>query len=175
MDFYEAVEARRSVRKYRFDEIPQEALDRMLKAVELAPSAKNLQPYNIILVKDRERIRQLAATTRNMTFIEEAPLVAVIIADPSRAYAYMCGNESSFWIDAAIAMEHLILAATAEGLGTCWIGAFREEEAREVLKVPQGLRITGMTPLGFPAEVPERKPRKSYKELLFFDEWGKSD
>ena len=169
------VEARKSMRKYRPDGIPQEVLDRMLNAVELAPSAKNLQPYNIILVKDRERIKQLAATTRNMTFIEEAPLIAVIVADPSRAYAHLGGNESSFWIDAAIAMEHLVLAAAAEGLGTCWIGAFREEEAREVLKVPQGLRIIGMTPIGFPAEVPQRKSRKNFKELLFFEEWGKSE
>jgi len=174
MDFYEVIDKRKSVRKYLPDEIPAESLERILSAVELAPSAKNLQPYNIVLVRDKEKIKRLAASTRNMTFMEEAPLVAVMVADPASAYTHLGGNESSFWVDAAIAMEHLVLAATNEGLATCWIGAFRENEAREVLKVPQERRIVGMTPIGFPAEMPERKPRKAIKELLFFEEWGKT-
>ena len=174
MEFYETVEKRKSIRKYRETPIDDDTmLARILKAVELSPSAKNLQPYNLIIVRDKEKIQELAGTTRNMTFIGEAPMVIAIVADPARAYGWIGGKDSSFWIDSAIAMEHLVLAAASEGLGTCWIGAFDEDAAKSVLKVPEHLRIVGMTPLGVSAQEPERKPRKGFKELLFFEEWGR--
>lgn len=174
MEFFDAVKSRRSIRKYKPDRIGKGDLEKILEAARLSPSAKNLQPYKFILVDDRTIISGLLGACRNQAFIGEAPLVIVACADPSAAYNTLGGRENSAYVDAAIAMEHLVLAATAVGLGTCWIGTFSEEKVREVLDVPGDWRVVALTPIGKPAEKPAARPKKSKSELFFLNAWGKA-
>lgn len=174
MEFLEAIRSRRSIRKYRPDRLENGDLEKLLEAARLAPSAKNLQPYKFILVDDKTIISGLVEACRNQTFIGEAPLVAVACVNPAEAYGTLGGHENSAYVDAAIAMEHLVLAATALGLGTCWVGAFSEEKVREVLDVPGDWRVVALTPIGKPAENPSTRPKKSKGELFFLNAWGKA-
>ncbi len=173
MEFLKAVESRRSIRKYKPEGIGKENLKKILDAARFAPSAKNIQPYRFILVDDRETLSRLAIACRNQTFIGEAPLVIVACANPSAAYNTLGGSGNSAYLDTAIAMEHLVLAAADLGLGTCWIGAFSEGDVKKVLGVPADWRVVALTPLGKPAEKPAARPKKSVKELFFSNYWGR--
>lgn len=174
MEFFEAIKSRRSIRKYKPDRLEKGDLEKVLEAARLAPSAKNLQPYKFILVDDRTIISGLVGACRNQTFIGEAPLVIVMCVNPAEASGTLGGRENSAYVDAAIAMEHLVLAATALGLGACWIGSFSEEKVREVLDVPGDWRVVAVTPIGKPAEKPAARPKKSKSELFFLNAWGKA-
>lgn len=172
MDIYEVISRRKSVRAYRADEIPTEVLQRILEAARLAPSAKNIQPWRFIVVRDRQRIADLAVACNNQSFIAQAPVVICGCALEKICYRGMGGYWNSWAVDLAIALEHIMLAATAEGLGTCWIGAFREAAVRELLKIPADVKIVALTPLGYPAEVPKARPRKPLSEIVCEEEWN---
>lgn len=176
MNVMDAIRARRSVRKYRPDPIPSQLLERMKEALRLAPSACNYQPWTFILVQDAALKRGLAEACRNQSFIAEAPVVVVGVGHPDRAYKKMGGTGNSVEVDLAIALDHLTLAAAAEGLGTCWIGAFSEEQVKSLLGIPAGLRVVALTPLGYPDKtMPERTPpgpnRKPVSELFRVDRY----
>ncbi|RKX68681.1 nitroreductase [candidate division WOR-3 bacterium] len=173
MDFYEVVRKRLSVRRYRPDPIPDEVLNRILEAGRLAPSAKNLQPWHFIVVKDERLRKELAVACRNQHFIAEAPVVVCGCADRNRCYAKMGGIIHSYPVDLGIAMEHIILAATAEGLGTCWIGAFEEPEVKRILAIPDHLTVVALTPIGYPAVQPQPRSRKPLDEIVSFDYYRK--
>ncbi len=152
MDVMEAIRTRRSVRAYRPDPIPKKILDRMKEALRLAPSACNLQPWTFIFVQDAALRRSLAEVCRKQSFIGEAPVIVVGVGHPERAYKKMRGEDNSVDVDLTIALDHLTLAAAAEGLGTCWIGAFGEEQVKELLGIPRTARVVAITALGFPAD-----------------------
>lgn len=173
MEFLKAVGSRRSIRKYRPEGVDKEDIKKILEAARLAPSAKNLQPYRFIIVDERETISKLVVACRNQTFIGEAPLVIVACANPLAAYNTLGGSGNSAYVDTAIAMEHIVLAAADLGLGTCWIGAFSEPAVKEILGVPAEWRVVALTPLGKPAEKPAARPKKQTKELLFLNRWGR--
>ena len=168
MAFIDLVRQRRSVRKYRPDPVPVAQLDYVLEAARLAPSWANGQCCTYLVVTD-ERVRHELALAGN-DWIAQAPVIIVICADPKQSG--MKGDQPYYMLDAGIAMEHLVLAAAEQGLGTCWIGWFDEEKARQALGVPAELRIVASTPLGYPAEEPEARPRKSLAELVHRDRWG---
>ena len=171
MEYYHAVSSRRSIRKYRPDPVPPQALHRIFEAVREAPSAKNIQPWKFILVKDPENRKRLVEACNKQAFLAEAPLVVVACGWPAQAYHRMGGSLSSLPIDLGIAMEHLVLAATAEGLGTCWIGAFTESAVKEILQVPPEASVVALTPLGLPADVPAPRPRKPLAEIVAWETW----
>lgn len=167
MDVYSAMRERRSVRAYRPDPVPEEALRRMLEAARLAPSAKNLQPWKLVVVRDPERRRRLAEAAYGQDFVAEAPVVIAAVAlDPERVMR--CGVPS-YAVDVAIAVDHLTLAAVQEGLGTCWIGSFSQEEVRRVLGVPERYRVVALLPVGYPADEPLPKWRKGLDELVCYE------
>ncbi len=170
MDFYEVVRKRRSIRRYLPKKVEEEKLNRILEAARLAPSAANKQPWRFIVVKSKELKGKLRAAYDKDWFIE-APAIIVACADPREAWIRSDGEE--YWkVDVAIALEHLVLAAANEGLGTCWIAAFKEEEVKKTLKIPNHVRVVAMTPLGYPAE--EKGPvskRKKLSELIHYEEW----
>jgi len=125
MDIYEIIKARRSVRAYEDRPVSDELLGRLLEAARWAPSASNLQPWKLVVVRDAGRRRDLAVAARQQLFIAQAPVVVAAVAlDPGRL---MPCEVPPYAVDAAIAIDHLTLAAAAEGLGTCWIGAFVQE------------------------------------------------
>lgn len=160
MDILEAIRIRRSVRAYSSRPIPDEAMLRMRQALRFAPSACNFQPWRFIFVTDGELRRELGRLANEQLWIADAPVIVVACAIPRDAYKGMGGYGNSAEIDVAIAVDHLTLAAVAEGLGTCWIGAFKEAGAQKLLQVPAEAKVVAMTPLGFPASPDMNRPLK---------------
>lgn len=170
MEFYEVVKKRRSIRKYKPIPVEEDKLARVLEAGRLAPSAANRQPWHFIVVKD-PKVKEELRKAYNRDWFVNAPVIIAVCADPTKAWRRADGEE--FWkVDAAIAMEHIVLAATNEGLGTCWICAFNEAEAKKALRIPEHIRVVAMTPLGYPDEVKgEVTDRKPMSEILHYDGW----
>lgn len=169
MEVLEAIRKRRSIRKYKRDPIQEDAFQRILEAGRLAPSGKNFQPWKFIIVRDEGIKRKLAEASARQYFIAEAPIIIVACGFPEQSYARLGRYMSSWVVDVAIAVEHMMLQATAEGLGTCWIGAFEEKEVKKILQVPEEVRVLGLTPLGYPAENPEARPRKPLEQIISYD------
>ena len=151
MHVLEAIKTRRSVRSYSSRPIPAEVMERMRCSLRYAPSACNYQPWRFILVTDETLRRQLSQAANDQLWMADAPVTVVACGLPEQAYKCMAGYGNSVEIDVAIALDHLSLAAVAEGLGTCWIGAFREEEVKRLLEIPEEAKVVGMMPLGYPA------------------------
>jgi nitroreductase len=169
MSIMEVIKERRSVRRYRPDPIPEEVLLRVLDAARFSPSGKNLQPWKFILVRENMLKQRLVEASGRQSFIAEAPVVIVACGFPDRCYSRM-GNYMKSWpVDVAIAVEHLILQAQEEGLGTCWIGAFEEREVKSILNVPNGVRVLALTPLGYPDENPASRGRKRLEKIVSYD------
>ena len=166
MEFYEVVKARRSVRKYKVMAVEKEKIDRILEAARLAPSAANIQPCQFFVVQSTDVKRQLKAAYAPDWF-HNAPVIIVGCVDTRLAWRRSDGKSYAD-VDLAIAMEHIILAATAEGLGTCWIGAFNPEPVRQALQLPAELEPVAMTPLGHPEVMPAPKQRKPLTETVKF-------
>ena len=176
MELYQVLEDRRSVRKYKPDPVPSEKLDRLLEAARIAPSWSNKQCWRFIVVGEEERKKALAASMpesnpARKAVGETAPLVLVLCADPAESGKQ--DNKDYYLLDAGLAMQQLMLAAHAEGLGTCWVAWFDEEKARAACAVPPDYRIVGLTPLGVPEKQPSARPRKELGQIAFGEEWGR--
>ncbi len=172
MEFYEVIRQRLSVRAYKPDPVPDDVLNRILEAGRLAPSAKNFQPWKFIVVKDEKIKQELVPACRNQMFIAQAPIVICACAVLEQAWKGMGGYWSAAEVDVTIALEHIILAAANEGLGTCWIGAFIEEEVRRVLGIPAGVKPVALTPIGYPAQESKPRPRKGLGEIVCYDRYS---
>lgn len=164
MDVFEAIRTRRSVRKFRPKPVPDENLETILEAGRLAPSAGNRQPWRFVVVKDPERKRALAKAAGYQMFIADAGVIIAALGDPGASPRW-------FRQDPMIAVEHMVLAATALGYGTCWVGAFDEEEVKRILKIPDELKVIVLLPIGFPDESPTPKARKPLKEIVFLEKY----
>lgn len=171
MDVFEAIKTRRSIRDYRPDRVPEEKLLRCLEAFRLAPSACNYQPWRAIVVRDPKTKERLAEASFGQYFIAEADVVIVACGWEARAYKRMGGYWNALAVDVAIAVDHLTLMAQAEGLGTCWIGAFDEQKVRDVLGIPSDVMVVALTPLGFPAGPARATPRKPLEEIVCYEKW----
>ena len=170
MDFQKLIRQRYSVRAYRGDPVPTAVLDRVLEAALLAPTACNRQAFRIIVIKTAEREADLRRVYRQPWFVQ-APLVVAVVGLPGENWKRSDGH-NYYDVDCAIVMDHLILAAADEGLGTCWIGAFDPAAAREVLGLPAGAEPVAFTPLGLPADEPRPKKRKALGELVRYGKWA---
>ena len=168
MDFFETVHARQSVRAYQSKPVEPRQLEAILSAANQAPSAGNLQGYQILVVRDAPTMRSLAKAALDQRFIAQASIVLVFCADPTRSGAkYGAVGERLYCVqDATIATAYAQLAATALGLATCWIGAFPQEEVAKLLGLRAGLRPIAMLPVGWPAETPPRTSRRSLDDLV---------
>lgn len=163
MDIYEAIRNRRSVRMYLDKPVEQDKLERVLDAGRLSPSARNTQGRKFVVVRDPAVRRDLAELCEQ-GFVAKAPVVvAVVTMEPNRIM--YCGIPAGP-VDCAIAIDHMTLAAMAEGLGTCWIGHFDQARCCKLLGVPEGLKIVEMMLLGYPAEEPKAKSRKQLSEVV---------
>ncbi len=172
MDFYEVIKKRRSVRKYKPDPIPDDVLKRILEAGRIAPSAKNIQPWKFVVIKDPENKKRIAEACRGQHWVADADVIVCGCALEKIAWGRMGGYMSSFAVDLAIAMDHIILAAANEGLGTCWIGAFEEKKVKELLNIPEDVRVVALTPIGYPAEEPKDRGRKDFKEIFVYEKYS---
>ena len=169
MEFLELVEKRYSVRDYRSDDVEDEKLNTVLEAARLAPTAVNYQPFQIIVMHTKSRENELKRIYPAEWFVQP-PLIICICAVRDKAWTRRDGK-NFMDIDATIVMDHIILAATSVGLGTCWIGAFDAAATKEVLNLPEGIEPVLFTPLGYPADEPGTKIRKDLSELVRYEYW----
>ena len=169
MNIYEIIQTRRSVRSFREDLISEETLKKILEAARLAPTAQNDQNFKLVIVQDKEK-RQALAKAADQRFIAEAPVIIVAVSlDPDDV---MDSDVPTYAMDLAIVLDHITLAAVEEKLGTCWIGAFSQEETKKVLDIPEKYKIAGMMPLGVPYDEPGVKTRKNIKQLISYDNFS---
>jgi nitroreductase len=166
MEYFEAIKQRHSVRSYRPDPVEKEKLQMILEAARLAPTAANRQAFRLIVVKTEGRKEELKKVYGRDWFTE-APLILVVCSIPGECWVRSDKKNYSD-VDAAIVMDHIIMAATALGLGTCWIGAFNLPAARQVLNIDEVLEPVAMTPLGYARETDFRKVRKSLDDLVIY-------
>jgi nitroreductase len=169
MDFQELIKKRYSVRAYKPDAVEEEKLHLVLEAARLAPTAANKQPFQLVLLRTDGREADLRRIYNREWFVQ-APLVIGICGVPSEAWVRMDGK-SYVDVDVSIVMDHIVLAATDLGLGTCWVGAFDPAAAREVLGLPEDVEPLAFTPLGYAADQWRPKTRKPLSDLVRTDRW----
>lgn len=164
MDLFEAIRTRRSIRAFTREEVSEGEIEKILDAARWAPSAGNIQPWIFVVVRSPEIKRRLAWAALNQFFIEEAPVVIVACADQERSGMHYGSRGANLYCiqDTAAAVQNILLASHALGLGACWVGAFNEEEVRRILRIPKGVRPVAIVPIGHPAE----KPRDIFKRPL---------
>lgn len=169
MDFLDLVKSRYSVRAYKNQAVEDEKLEKILEAAQLAPTAVNYQPFKLIVINTEGREEELKRIYQAEWF-SEAPLVICVCCEPDNAWVRRDGKNFAD-VDATIVMDHIILAAASFGLGTCWIGAFDAEAAREILKLPGNVNPLVFTPIGYPADEIGEKKRKDLSELVRYEHW----
>ena len=170
MDVMEAIKKRYSVRSYQDHAVETDKLESILEAARLAPSASNRQEWRFIVVRDKNIRQGLMQAAKDQAFVGQAPVVVVACAKTD-SHVMTCGQQC-YPIDVAIAIEHMALKATEEGLGTCWIGAFYEDKVKEILGIPQDIRVVELLALGYPVKLkPSPKDRLRLKEIVMYDGW----
>ena len=176
MDILKAIKKRRSVRGYLDKTIPEQVLCRVLEAARLAPTAANKQPFKLILVTEKQTKIKLAEASRKQMSIAEAPIVIVGCAFPEESYQNIGGNHTSEEIDVSIVFDHLMLQAAEESLGTCWIGAFDEQQVKAILNIPSNVKVIGLTPLGYPSrnefKSGKHMQRKPISEIILYERYN---
>lgn len=172
MDVQTAIRARFSVRHYQDRQVEVEKLGRILEAARLAPSARNGQEWRFVVVRDAEIRRQLREAAFGQPFVDQAPVVIAACAETDDR-VMSCG-QLAYTVDVTIAADHLTLAATAEGLGTCWVCRFDEAAAKRALGIPDGptVRIVALLAVGYSADQPPaQKPRLPLAEIVRYERW----
>lgn len=167
MDILKAVKERRSIRDFQKRKIPDELVDKLMEALIWAPSAGNLQSRKFYFIKDEKTKKKIAAAALNQNFIAEAPLVIVGCTDSRISYKY---GERGVYLysiqDVALSIMGMMLVAHENGLGSCWVGAFREDEVFKILNMPKNLRPVSIVPVGYPSKIPSPPPRVSKNEAV---------
>ncbi|UCE44883.1 MAG: nitroreductase family protein [Methanobacteriota archaeon] len=171
MNVIDAISARYSVRAYDSTPVPKSVLDKMLLSARLAPSAMNYQPWHFIIVTDNDK-RVKMSKARYAGFLKEAPVVIVGCGDTKRAPKWHV-------VDVTIALQNMVMTATAEGLGTCWIGSFDEKLIRDMLKIPERWAIVALLAVGYPRKkfdlaglIARSKSRKDMSSIVSHNEFG---
>lgn len=169
MEFTELISQRYSVRAYEPRLVEEEKLQKVLQSARLAPTAANRQPFQLIVAHTAGRENELRRVYHREWFLQ-APMVICACGIPAQAWVHRNGK-SYLDVDIAIVMDHLILEAANQGLGTCWIASFNFEAVREVFGLPDEVEPIIITPLGYPADEPKPKERKPLTELVRFEHW----
>lgn len=177
MQFYDVIKSRSSVKEFKSTPVDKDSLARAINSAMMSPSWKNNTSYKFILVDDPREKDLIAESIINdnnesARSVKQAPIVAVVVADPSKSG--VVEDKEYYLVDSAIAMEHFMLAATNEGYGTCWIGAFDEDKIRQILSIPNSNRVVAMTPIGKTSEEPQHHDKKDVREYVFLNRWGDS-
>ena len=171
MEFYEVIKTRRSIRSYNDTPIPKDAMSRVLEATRISPSGHNRQFWKFYIVENQEKKKAIAKACADQMWIADAPAVIVAVGYhvPFSRGGYM--GDMTFMMDVSIAFTQLILAARAEGLGTCWIGAFSNDEVKVSMNLPEDENVVAVTPIGYPdkgvfSENTNRKPLDEITEWV---------
>ena len=171
MDVLEAIKGRRSVRAFIDETVSEEDVEKLVDAARWAPSAGNIQSWEFIIIRKPETEEKLVEAALGQFFIAEAPVVIVVCADEDRcAQRYGERGRSLYCLpDTAAAIQNIHLAAHSLELGACWIGAFNEEETREILNIPDGIRPVGIIPIGYAAEPPQPPNRRPTGKIVHYE------
>ena len=164
MSLVEVVLSRRSIRHYEKKEIPTDVLDKILEAGRQAPSAGNKQPWHFIVLTDQEIKKELSKGLFNR-FIKDSPITIV-----GCAHADIIAGRWAI-ISTTIALQNMVIVAWAMGVGSCWIGDFREEKVKKLLSIPKSWNVVALISFGYPAEEPQPKKRKSIEEIVSFNKF----
>ena len=169
MDVFTAISQRSSVRAYKDTAVEEDKLNKVLEGARLSPSSSNRQEWKFVIVKNKETRKKLANAALGQSFIGEAPVVIVACATESKSIM-LCG-QPAYTVDVSIACAFMILQAYELGLGTCWIGAFKEDEVKKILKISEGVRVVAMIPLGYPNQPPSQKSRKGLDQIVCYEKY----
>ncbi|MEM2964238.1 MAG: nitroreductase family protein [Candidatus Bathyarchaeia archaeon] len=162
MDALEAIRRRRSVRRFKPDPIPKETIEKLVDAGRWAPSGMNVQPWEFIAVTNPETRRRIAGITDYGKFIAQAPL----------CIAVFCKDTKYYLEDGCAAVENILIAATALGLGSCWVAGDKKryvDQVREMLNVPRGYKLVALIAIGYPLDGPSERRRRDLKEILHYE------
>ncbi|MEW5899487.1 MAG: nitroreductase family protein [Bacillota bacterium] len=174
MDLFEVITRRRSIRRYKATPVEKEKLLAVLEAARLAPTWENKQGWRLLVITAPEQKERLLAAIPEANpgkkGIASAPVAVVLCAHPG--YSGEREGQKYYLVDCGIALEHLVLAACAQGLGTCWIGVFDEDRIKKDFGIPEPWRVVALTPLGYPDQDPPPRPRKPLREMVFAGSWG---
>jgi len=167
MELDEAIKNRRSIRAYTPQDVPETVVEKLIEAASYAPSAGNIQPWRFVIARKTE-VKKKLAEAANQTFIEEAPVVIVVCANEKRAeMSYAARGKTLYCIqDTAAAIQNILLTAYSLGLGTCWIGAFNEEQAKKAVNAPEEMRPVAMIPIGYADETREQRRRRPLSQIM---------
>ena len=168
MDVMEAIKGRRSVRSYSDRLLEEEKLLQVLEAGRIAPSARNDQEWRFILVRDPKKIKLLMDAADGQPSVGQAP-AAIVVCGTDR-HLMDCGQPTDT-VNCSIALTHMMLEAYELGLGTCWLGHFFADKVKKALDIPDHVSVVAFTPIGYPNEVPEVRPRKSFGEVISYDKY----
>ena len=170
MELYEAIKGRRSIRAYTPQNVPEKAVEQLIEAASYAPSAGNIQPWRFVIARNPQVKKQLAEAA-GQAFIEEAPVVIVVCANEKRAEAgYGSRGKMLYCIqDTAAAAQNIHLTAYSLGLGTCWIGAFNEHQARKAVNAPEEMRPIALIPVGYADEAPAPRNRRPLSQIMRYE------
>jgi nitroreductase len=165
MSFIDLILSRRSIRKYQDKEIPEDVLKQILESGRQAPSAVNLQPIRFVIVNDQSMLKNLCSNLINR-WVKSAPLALVGCADSK---AMLTGKWAV--VDATIALENMVIAAWSLGIGSCWIGGCNEKKVKELTKIPDRWNVVALLTLGYPAEEPKQKKKKSFEKMFSYNKF----
>ena len=180
-DFFRLIKIRKSVRKFDPRPVEKEKIEKILECDRLAPSWANGQCWEFIVVSEERKKKQLAKAAGLLNrWICKAPIILVACADPSRSGVW--NKMEYFLVDVGIALEHAVLAATALGLGACWVGYFKESEVKKALRIPEKIRVVALCPVGYPAQklslqeklirfIARSKKRKPLNQMIHYEKW----
>ena len=169
MDVFEAISERKSIRKYKDTKVEDLKLEKILESARIAPSAANRQEWKFLVVKNQETRDKLVEAANGQKFVGQAPIT--IVACSTESEKVMPCGQLAYTVDLSIAVSFMILEATELGLGTCWLGAYDEGKVKEILNIPDDIRVPAMFTLGYADETPASRPRKNIEDIVIYEKY----
>ena len=174
MEVFEAIKNRRSIRRFRKQEIEKEKIEKILEAATYAPSSGNLQNWEFILVKDENSKKEIAKISLNQKFIEEADFLIIVCSNQEKISWYGERGKKLYAIqNCAAAIQNMLLAAHSLGIGSCWVGAFDDLALIKFLNLPNHILPQAILAFGYPAEKPKMPERIDWKKITFKEKYGR--
>jgi nitroreductase len=169
MDVFEAINERKSIRRYKETKIEDEKLEKILESARIAPSAANRQKWKFLVVKNQETRNKLIEAANGQKFVGQAPIT--IVACSTESERVMPCGQYAYTVDLSIAVSFMILEATELGLGTCWLGAYDEDKVKDILSIPKDIRVPAIFTLGYADETPAQRARRDLDQIVCYEKY----
>ena len=170
---FDCIRTRRSVRKYKDKQVPWDNIVEILQAAKFAPFAGNVFNCKFIVIKNEDKRKAIAEACAQQYWMQDAPIQIVVVGEPEKAERYYGARGGRLYTvqGAAAAMQNILLTAHSIGLGSCWVGAFDEEEIRRLCNLPEHVNVQGIVTIGYADEIPEMPPKYRIEHTMFFEKW----